>query len=117
MPSARRLVLGTRGSALALRQAEIVIASLVAMHGDLEIELRRISTKGDVMRDVPLATIGGRGVFVDAIEEALRAGEIDLAVHSAKDLPALLPSDLALAAIPEREDARDVLVAASGASL
>jgi hydroxymethylbilane synthase len=79
--------------------------------------VRRITTKGDVMRDVPLATLGGRGVFVDAIEEALRQHEIDFAVHSAKDLPSRVPPDLEIAAFLERADARDVLVSRAGGLL
>jgi len=76
--------------------------------------VERITTKGDVMRDVPLATLGGRGVFVDAIEEALRLKVIDLAVHSAKDLPSRVPPDLAIGAFLERADPRDVLISRAG---
>jgi hydroxymethylbilane synthase len=111
MTFSRTLVVGTRGSALALTQTGMVVDALRALHPGLDVEVRRITTKGDVMRDVPLANIGGRGVFVDAIEWALRDREIDLAVHSAKDLPSTLPGDMAIAAVPERADARDVLVA------
>jgi hydroxymethylbilane synthase len=110
----RALTVGTRGSALALTQTESVVAALRALHPELEIRVRRITTKGDVMRDVPLATLGGRGVFVDAIEEALRRGEIDFAVHSAKDLPSRVPPDLSIAAFLERVDPRDVLVSRAG---
>jgi len=110
----RTLTVGTRGSALAMTQTESVIATLRALHPGLEIRLQRITTKGDVMRDVPLARIGGRGVFVDAIEDALRQREIDFAVHSAKDLPSLVPDDLAIAAFLERADPRDVLVSRAG---
>jgi len=78
------------------------------------VRVQRITTTGDVMRDVPIATIGGRGVFVDAIENALRQGEIDLAVHSAKDLPSRIPDDLVIAAFLERADPRDVLVSRAG---
>jgi hydroxymethylbilane synthase len=104
------LTVGTRGSALALTQTEAVVAALRALHPWLDVRIQRITTKGDVMRDVPLATLGGRGVFVDAIEEALRNNEIDFAVHSAKDLPSRVPPDLAIGAFLERVDARDVLV-------
>ena len=69
----RTLIVGTRGSALAMTQTESVVASLRALHPGLEIRVQRITTKGDVMRDVPLARIGGRGVFVDAIEDAINA--------------------------------------------
>ena len=110
----RRITIGTRGSALALTQTASVIDTLRSLHPGLDVGVRRITTKGDVMRDVPLATLGGRGVFVDAIEEALRQHEIDLAVHSAKDLPSRVPPDLAIAAFLERADARDVLVSRAG---
>ena len=108
--SQRTFSVGTRGSALALTQTASVISALRALHPGLDLGVSRITTKGDVMRDVPLATLGGRGVFVDAIEEALRQGTIDLAVHSAKDLPSRVPPDLAIGAFLERADARDVLV-------
>ena len=98
------IVIGTRGSELALVQARIVAA---ALGGD--IELRVISTAGD-RSDLPLHELGD-GVFVTAIEDALRAGEIDIAVHSLKDLPTLEPPDLAIAAVPAREDPRDVVIA------
>ncbi len=110
----RPLTVGTRGSALALTQTESVVAALRARHPDLQLRVQRITTKGDAMRDVPLAALGGRGVFVDAIEEALRRHGIDLAVHSAKDLPSRVPPDLAIAAFLERADARDVLVSRAG---
>jgi hydroxymethylbilane synthase len=110
----RAIKVGTRGSALALTQTGSVVAALRARHPELDITVHRITTKGDVMRDVPLTTLGGRGVFVDAIEEELRQGSIDLAVHSAKDLPSRVPADLAIAAFLERADARDVLVSRAG---
>jgi len=91
MTMPRTLTVGTRGSPLALTQTESVIAMLRALHPGLDVHVERITTKGDVMRDVPLATLGGRGVFVDAIEEALRLKVIDLAIHSAKDLPSRVP--------------------------
>ena len=110
----RTLTVGTRGSALAMTQTESVAAALQAHHSALAVRVQRITTTGDVMRDVPLASIGGRGVFVDAIENALREREIDVAVHSAKDLPSRIPADLAIAAFLERADARDVLVSRAG---
>jgi hydroxymethylbilane synthase len=113
----RTLTVGTRGSALAMTQTESVVAAFRAHHPELEVRVQRITTKGDVMRDVPLATIGGRGVFVDAIEEALRQREIDFAVHSAKDLPSRVPADLTIAAFLERADPRDVLVSRAGSLL
>ena len=111
---ARVFTVGTRGSALALTQTTSVIDALRALHPGLDLAVQRITTKGDVMHDVPLAALGGRGVFVDAIEEALRHRIIDLAVHSAKDLPSRVPPDLAVGAFLERADARDVLVSRAG---
>lgn len=111
------LTIGTRGSALALAQTELVRRALLAAQPGLEVAVRTITTRGDVVLDRPLAAIGGKGLFVVEIEAALRRGEIDLAVHSAKDLPARLPADLLLAAFPERADPRDALVTRSGARL
>lgn len=109
------LRLGTRGSPLALAQARTVQARLVAAHG-LEpdaIQVCVIRTSGDRIQDRSLAESGGKGLFTKEIEEALLAGEIDLAVHSAKDMPTVLPRGLALVACLEREDPRDVLVSRS----
>jgi hydroxymethylbilane synthase len=103
-----RLRVGTRGSVLALAQANAV-ADAVRAHG-AEAELVIIRTEGDRRADARLADIGGKGLFVREIEAALLAGEIEVAVHSLKDLPADLPDGLVLAAYPEREDPRDVLV-------
>jgi hydroxymethylbilane synthase len=115
VPGARRtFTVGTRGSALALTQTASVISALRALHPGLDLGVQRIATRGDVLRDVPLATLGGRGVFVDAIEEALRQGTIDLAVHSAKDLPSSVPPDLVIGAFLQRADPRDVLISRAG---
>ncbi|MGN6698707.1 MAG: hydroxymethylbilane synthase [Thermomicrobiales bacterium] len=111
------IVIGTRGSKLALAQTELVRAALLARYPALTISVARITTQGDAVIDRPLAAIGGKGLFVTEIEAALRDGRIDLAVHSAKDLPSTLPDDLTIAAIPARADARDVLVARDGAVL
>jgi hydroxymethylbilane synthase len=111
------IVIGTRGSKLALAQTELVRAALLARYPALTVSVERITTQGDAVIDRPLAAIGGKGLFVTEIEAALRAGRIDLAVHSAKDLPSALPDDLTIAAIPARADARDVLVARDGATL
>ena len=109
------LRIGTRASVLATTQSEGVAAALSAAHG-VDVELVTISTEGD--RDVsPLATIGGQGVFVAALREAVASGAVDLAVHSLKDLPTAADPRLLLAAIPVREDARDVLVARDGLTL
>jgi hydroxymethylbilane synthase len=103
-----RLKIGTRGSPLALVQAESVAAPLRALGRDVEIV--PVRTEGDRRLEVQLAAIGGKGLFVREIEEMLLAGTLDCAVHSLKDLPAETPTGLALAAFPEREDPRDVLV-------
>jgi len=100
--------IGTRGSQLALAQARS-IAGYLAGAGE-QVELVPVRTEGDRRQEVQLAGIGGKGLFVREIEEMLLSGAIDCAVHSLKDLPAQLPSGLVLAAFPEREDARDVLV-------
>ena len=117
MPSARTLVVGTRGSRLALRQTGIVVAALRAASPGLEVEVREVRTEGDRRPDEPLANIGGQGVFVKELERALSSQEIDLAVHSAKDIPAELSEGLVLAAFPQRGDARDALVTRNGATL
>ena len=106
------LRLGTRRSALALAQSGMV-ARAVAEAVGRPVDLVEISTYGDVSREA-LAQIGGTGVFVSALRDALLDGRIDLAVHSLKDLPTKAPEGLVLAAVPEREDARDVLVARDG---
>jgi hydroxymethylbilane synthase len=111
MAPPRTLRIGTRGSKLALVQSEMVRDALMRRHPGLEVELVRITTRGDTVLDRPLAAIGGKGLFVTEIEDAMRDGRVDLAVHSAKDLPSELPLDMTFAAIPAREDARDVLVA------
>src|SRR5258708_18683342 len=114
-PSSTRsapLVIGTRGSPLALAQAREVRDRLAAAHALAaeRIELEVIRTTGDVIRDRPLAEAGGKGLFTKEIEEALIAGAVDLAVHSAKDMPTILPPGLVIAAVLPREDARDVFI-------
>ncbi len=104
------LVIGTRGSQLALWQAEWVQARLREIAPSVLVRLERIRTSGDKILDVPLAKIGGKGLFVKEIEEALSRGDIDLAVHSMKDVPSVLPEGLAIVCVPEREDARDALL-------
>lgn len=111
------LRIGTRGSMLALQQSNHVKESLEACWPGLRVELVIIKTTGDKILDVPLAKVGGKGLFVKEIEDALLAREVDLAVHSIKDVPAELPDGLAIVAIPPREDSRDVLVLRSGGSL
>ena len=107
------LRLGTRASLLALRQANLVKTQIEEKNPEVEITLVDIKTQGDTL-DIPLFKVGGKGLFVKEIEEALRCGEVDLAVHSAKDLPALIPEELALLAFPEREDPRDVWISRDG---
>jgi hydroxymethylbilane synthase len=114
--STRPLVLGTRGSKLALRQVEIVANALREAHPDLSVEVREIRTEGDRSQR-PLSEIGGAGVFTKAIEDALLAGTIDIAVHSMKDLPPQPAAGLHIAAVPQRADARDALVTRGGVPL
>ena len=109
--------IGTRGSALALWQAEWVKAQLRRFWPFLTVDLVTIKTSGDTIQDVSLSTIGGKGLFVKEIEEALLAGSIDLAVHSMKDVPGELPAGLTISAMPEREDPRDVLITKHGETL
>ena len=101
---------GTRGSKLALAQTNSVIEALKKVAPEIEAEICVIRTSGDIMQDVSLAQIGGQGVFVKEIEEALLARSIDLAVHSMKDVPGETPEGLIFAAVMKREDVRDVLV-------
>ena len=114
-----RLRIGTRGSPLALAQARMVRAQLVAAHGwdEAAVEIAAIRTSGDRIQDRPLADAGGKGLFTKEIEEALLAGAVDLAVHSAKDMPTLLPAGLMLAACLPREDVRDAFISGSAPSL
>jgi hydroxymethylbilane synthase len=112
-----RLTIGTRGSMLARWQAEWVKTRLLAAHPGLDVSLAIIKTTGDRILDVPLANVGGKGLFVKEIEEALLAGTVDLAVHSMKDVPTVLPDPLHLAAIPPREDPSDALVSRQGLPL
>ncbi|HMF50386.1 MAG TPA: hydroxymethylbilane synthase [Candidatus Saccharimonadales bacterium] len=106
----RRIRLGSRGSMLAIAQSTWVQQQLMRHHRDLEVEFTVIKTSGDRFIDRPIANVGGKGVFTKEIEEALLANQIDIAVHSMKDLPTELAPGLTIAAVPEREDARDVLV-------
>ena len=117
MTEKKQLRIGTRGSALALWQAKWVKSQLLAAHEDLAVELVVIKTTGDKILDVPLAQVGGKGLFVKEIEEALLEGRADLAVHSVKDMPAELPEGLHLAVMPPREDPRDALISKNGVGL
>jgi hydroxymethylbilane synthase len=105
-----KVIIGTRGSKLALWQAEWVKSELRRLNPGLDVELNKIKTTGDKILDVPLAQVGGKGLFVKEIEEALLRGEADLAVHSMKDVPTEFPEGLHLAVICEREDPRDAFL-------
>jgi len=111
--------IGTRGSPLALAQANMVRAALARAHGVAEdaIEITVIRTTGDTIQDRPLSDVGGKGLFTKEIEQALIDGTVDLAVHSAKDMVTVLPAGLVLAACLPREDARDVLVSRAAKSI
>ena len=113
-PDPHPLVLGTRGSPLALWQARHVAGRLEAAWPGLGVRLEVIRTTGDKIQDVPLAKLGGKALFVKEIEEALLDGRVDLAVHSMKDVPTDLPAGLHILAIGEREDPRDVLISRTG---
>lgn len=105
-----KLIIGTRGSALALAQTDLVIRQIKERALEVECEICIITTKGDKILDKPLVEFGGKGVFVTEIEEKLKSGEIDLAIHSAKDMPMELAEGLAIIGVLKREDPRDVLV-------
>jgi len=110
--------IGTRGSPLALWQANWVAAQLKRRRSSsLNVAIVVIKTRGDKIQDVPLARIGGKGLFVKEIEQALLDGRIDLAVHSMKDMPAEIPAGLCIAAVPRRDVAHDVLISRSGRPL
>jgi hydroxymethylbilane synthase len=113
------LRIGTRGSPLALAQAAMVRARLADAHGIAfeRIEVVTIRTTGDMVRDRPLSEVGGKGLFTKEIEEALMAGDVDLAVHSAKDMPTVLPGGLVISAVLPREDPRDVFISRKANSL
>ena len=113
----KNLVIATRGSQLALWQAEHVKACLESLEPGLNISLRVIKTRGDIILDVPLSKVGGKGLFVKEIEEALLDGSADLAVHSIKDVPMVLPEGLVLGCVPQREICVDCLLSNRYASL
>jgi hydroxymethylbilane synthase len=105
-----RVVIGTRGSKLALWQAEWIMSELKRLYPALDIELNKIKTMGDKILDVPLAQVGGKGLFVKEIEEAMLRNEADIAVHSMKDVPTEFPEGLHLSVICRREDPKDALI-------
>ena len=113
----KEITIGTRGSKLALWQANYIKAALLDKDPSISIAIRIIKTKGDKILDVPLAAVGGKGLFVKEIEEALLDGRIDMAVHSMKDMPADIPGGLCIGSVPEREDPCDVLISKNGTPL
>ena len=112
-----KITIGTRGSKLALWQANWIKGRLESLHPGRQVDLSIIKTKGDKILDVPLAKVGGKGLFVKEIEEALLDGRVDIAVHSMKDMPAEIPPGLCIGAVPERETPMDVLIARQGRTL
>ncbi|MBA2173426.1 hydroxymethylbilane synthase [Halobacillus locisalis] len=106
----RKIVIGSRKSNLAITQTEWVIEQLKNIDPSYEFEIKRISTKGDRILDVTLSKVGGKGLFIKEIEQAMYDGEIDMAVHSMKDMPAVVADGLTVASIPIREDHRDAFV-------
>ena len=109
-----KLVVGTRGSNLALIQTNWVVDRLKEANPDIEFEIKIIKTKGDLIKDLPLDKIGDKGLFVKEIEKSLLNKEIDMAVHSMKDMPSYLPEGLKFASSPMREDPRDALIFKEG---
>jgi hydroxymethylbilane synthase len=117
MASVAKVIIGTRGSSLALWQANWIADRLRAAHPGLDVRLAIIKTQGDRIVRTALPDIGGKGLFTKEIEDALRAGKVDFAVHSLKDLPTDVPEGLNIAAFATREDPRDALVTAQGLAL
>ena len=113
----KNIVVGSRSSRLAVLQAKELMGQLRNAMPELELSLVKIKTQGDKDRKSPLIQIGGRGVFVKELEDALLGGEIDIAVHSLKDMPSQLAAGLEIAAVPVRRDPRDALVSGSGRTL
>ena len=112
-----KITIGTRGSPLALWQAHWIKFRLESAHDDLTVDLIKIKTSGDKIQDVPLAKVGGKGLFTKEIEESMLRYETDIAVHSMKDVPVQFPPSLTLSVVTEREDPRDVLVSRKGLKL
>lgn len=112
-----KLIIATRGSKLALWQSEHIKSVLEAQHPGLEVSLKIVITSGDKILDVPLANIGGKGLFLKEIEETMLRGEAHLAVHSLKDVPTQMPKELVLAAVTKREDVRDAMLSETYADI
>lgn len=117
MTSSVTLRIGTRGSSLALWQAQWVAEALSSVHPEIKIEVVKIKTKGDKVLNSPMSKVGGKGIFVKEIEDALLGRSIDIAVHSLKDMPSDLPEGLKIGAVPKREDPRDALISKEGKKL
>jgi len=113
----KKIVIATRGSKLALWQSEHIKSVLEEQNPGLEVELKIVITSGDKILDVPLAKIGGKGLFLKEIEETMLRGEAQIAVHSLKDVPTEMPDGLTLAAITAREDVRDALLSEKYANI
>jgi len=112
-----KIVIGSRASKLALIQSNWTKSELETRFSGLDVIIKEISTKGDRITDVPLSRLGGVGLFTKELENSLLSGEIDIAVHSAKDMPSELPEGLAIGAFPKREDSHDVFIGREGVSL
>lgn len=112
-----KIRIGTRGSILAMAQSEWVKRQIKSRYPHVQVELFKIKTKGDKILDSPLSKIGGKGLFVKEIEDALLSERIDIAVHSMKDMPAVLPEGLMICAVPQREDVRDAFISQDFKSL
>ncbi len=112
-----RVTIGTRGSPLALWQANWIKSQLESLHHDLTVDLVKIKTSGDKIQDVPLAKVGGKGLFTKEIEESMLRFETDIAIHSMKDVPVHFPPSLTLSVVTEREDPRDALISRKGLKL
>jgi len=112
----RKIIVGSRRSKLALTQTNWVITKLKELGAPFEFEVKEIVTKGDQILNVTLSKVGGKGLFVKEIEQAMLSEEIDMAVHSMKDMPAILPKGLIIGCVPKREDHRDVFISKSRVS-
>ena len=117
MTKEKKVIIGSRGSKLALIQTNWVISELKRLNPKVEFQIEKISTKGDKITDAPLSRLGGVGLFTKELEVALIKGKIDIAVHSAKDVPTEIHEGLIIGATPKREDPHDVLISSNNASL
>lgn len=113
----RKIIIGSRKSQLALTQTKQVFEDLKKLGGDFEFEIKKIVTKGDVILDVTLSKVGGKGLFVKEIEQAMISSQIDMAVHSMKDMPAVLQEGLTIGCVPKRVDPRDAWISNNGKGL